>query len=112
MPAGEEITHAYDLSSDYDARLETLMRTWGFRCDCKLCVADKEDSAAVRKKRRELEREANALVEKGEAGRLAAVKAKRLVREIEGTFNEERYRGLPRMALMRIQKWIVEAGKR
>jgi len=112
MPAGEEITYAYDLSSDYDARLETLMRTWGFRCDCKLCVAEKEDSAAVRKKRRELEREANALVEKGEAGRLAAVKAKRLVREIEGTFNEERYRGLPRMALMRIQKWIVEAGKR
>ncbi|PMD34169.1 SET domain-containing protein [Hyaloscypha variabilis F] len=112
IAAGEEITHAYDLSSDYDARMETLMRTWGFRCDCKFCVAEKKDSAAVRKRRRDLEREASALVEKGETGRLAVVKAKRLAREIEGTFDEERYSGLPRMALMRIQKWIVEAGKK
>jgi hypothetical protein len=112
ISAGEEITHAYDLSSDYDARMETLMRAWGFRCDCKLCVAEKKDSAAVRKRRRDLEREAGTLVEKGETGRLAVVKAKRLAKEIEGTFDEERYRGLPRIALMRIQKWIVEAGKR
>jgi len=112
IACGEEITHAYDLSSDYDARMDALMRTWGFKCDCKLCVAEEGDSAAVRKRRTELESEANALVERGETSRLAVVKAKRLVREMEGTFDEERYRDLPRMALVRTQKWIAEAGKR
>ncbi|KAE9379406.1 SET domain-containing protein [Stipitochalara longipes BDJ] len=112
IAAGEEITHAYDMSSDYDARTEALMRTWGFRCDCKMCVAEKGDSAAVRKKRRELELETNALVERGERGRLNIAKAKRLLRDIEGTFDEERYKDLPRTALMRIQKWIAQAGER
>lgn len=113
IAAGEEILHAYDLSSDYDTRMESLMRTWGFSCDCKLCVADKADSEEVRSKRRELEREADALIEKGEgSSRLAVVKARRLVREIEGTFDEERYKGLPKMAVARVQKWISEAGKR
>jgi hypothetical protein len=113
IAAGEEILHAYDLSSDYDTRMESLMRTWGFSCDCKLCVADKADSEEVRSKRKKLEREADALIEKGEgSSRLAVVKARRLVREIEGTFDEERYKGLPRMAVARVQKWISEAGKR
>jgi tetratricopeptide (TPR) repeat protein len=112
IAAGEEILHAYDLSSDYDARVEALMRTWGFSCDCKLCVAEKADSEEVRSKRRELEREADALIEKREGSRLAIVKVRRLMREIEGTFDEERYRELPRMALTRVQRWISEAGKR
>ncbi|KAH8784313.1 hypothetical protein BGZ57DRAFT_925311 [Hyaloscypha finlandica] len=112
IASGEEILHAYDLSSDYDARVEALMRTWGVSCDCKLCVADKADSGEVRSKRRELEREADALIEKREDSRLAIVKARRLMREIDGTFDEERYRMLPRMAVTRVQKWISEAGKR
>jgi hypothetical protein len=90
IASGEEITHAYDLSSDYDARREALMRTWGFKCDCKLCVAEEEDSSAVRKRRRELEHEANVLVERGETSRLAVVKGKRLVKEIEVNFDEAR----------------------
>jgi tetratricopeptide (TPR) repeat protein len=112
IAAGEEILHAYVLSSDYDARVEALMRTWGFSCDCKVCVADKADSEEVRSKRRELESEADALIENRESSRLAVMKARRLMREIEGTFDEERYRGLPRMAVTRVQKWVSEAGKR
>jgi tetratricopeptide (TPR) repeat protein len=115
IAAGEEITHAYDESSDYDARTKALMNTWGFVCRCALCKAEKEDDPAVREKRRELEGEASVLVEREEARgakRLVVLKARRIKRGIEDTYDDERYNGLPRMALMRIQKWLDEATAR
>jgi tetratricopeptide (TPR) repeat protein len=112
---GEEITHSYDESSDYDARTAVLMNTWGFTCTCGLCIAEKADDAALRKKRRELESEANALVERerNQAVKtkiLAIVKGRRLARSITDTYDNERYKGLPRLALLRIEKWLAEAG--
>lgn len=112
ISAGEEIMHAYDASTDYDARMEALLRTWGFECSCALCCAEKEDSPVVRKRRSELERQVDAVIERGDGGRLAFVKAGRLMKEIEGTYDEERYKGLPRMAVVRLKKWMSEAGKR
>ncbi|KUJ15993.1 SET domain-containing protein, partial [Mollisia scopiformis] len=112
IAAGEEITHSYDSSSDYDARSAELMKTWGFTCDCALCTAEKNDSPAVRKKRRELENDANLLVERNApvgAKTLSIVKARRLVKLINDTYDVERYKGLPRLALSRIQKWLNEA---
>jgi len=113
--AGEEIMHSYDESSEYDARTAALMNTWGFTCTCALCNAERADSPALRKKRRELESEANAFVERDEAvgaKRLSIVKARRLVRSINDTYDDERYNGLPRMALLRIEKWLTEATTR
>ena len=112
---GEEITHSYDESSDYDARTAALMNTWGFTCTCALCIAEKADSPAVRKRRQELEREANALVERDaavRANRLSILKARRLARSINDTYDDERFNGLPRMALLRIQNWLAEATTR
>jgi tetratricopeptide (TPR) repeat protein len=113
--AGEEIMHSYDESSDYDARIAALMNTWGFTCTCALCIAEMADSPALRKKRGELESEVNALVERDEvagAKRLSIVKARRLVRSINDTYDDERYNGLPRTALPRIEKWLTEATSR
>jgi tetratricopeptide (TPR) repeat protein len=113
--AGEEIVHSYDESSDYDARTAALINTWGFTCTCALCNAEKADSPALRKKRRELESEASALVARDEAvgaKRLSIVKARRLVRSINDTYDDQRYNGLPRMALLRIEKWLTEATTR
>jgi tetratricopeptide (TPR) repeat protein len=113
--AGEEITHSYDESSDYDARATALMNTWGFTCNCALCIAEKADSPTLRKKRRELESEVNALVERDSAvraKRLSILKARRLARSINDTYDNERYNGLPRMALLRIQKCLTEATTR
>jgi hypothetical protein len=113
--AGEEIVHSYDESRDYDARTAALMNTWGFACTCALCIAEKADIPALRKKRRELESEVNALVERDEAvtaKRLSVVKARRLVKSINDTYDNERYNGLPRMALSRVQKWLTEATSR
>jgi tetratricopeptide (TPR) repeat protein len=113
--AGEEITHRYDESSDYDTRTAALMNTWGFTCTCALCLAENADSPALREQRRELESEANALVETDSAvraKRISILKARRLIRSINDTYDNERYNGLPRMALLRIQKWLAEATTR
>jgi hypothetical protein len=91
------------------------MNTWGFTCTCALCVAEKADGPPLRKKRRELEREADTLVERDVAvggQRLSIVKARRLARSISDTYDEERYNGLPRMALLKIQTWLAEATTR
>ena len=116
ISAGEEITHSYDASSDYDVRgAAALMNTWGFKCTCALCLAEEADGPALRKKRRELEGEAAVLVERETAVGakwLSVVKARRLAKAIDDTHDDERYKGLPRTALLRIQKWLVEATTR
>lgn len=109
IAAGEEITHCYDGTSDYENRRKALVDTWGFECGCKLCVAEKEDSGEKRKKRRDLELEAEALMEKRDAGkRMAVLRARRIVKELEETY-DERYKDLPKLAMARVQKWLDQA---
>ena len=116
IAAGEEIFHAYDESSDYEARQKALMTTWGFECNCALCAVEKADDPAVRKKRLELANEADAFVARepwANAKRLTIVKAKRLARAIDDTYDGERYKGLPRgLATRRIQEWLANATPR
>ncbi|KAI2609504.1 SET domain-containing protein [Hypoxylon fragiforme] len=109
ITAGEEIFHSYDESSDYDDRQSALMITWGFECECALCVVEKADDPAVRKKRRGLVDEVNDFVLREHwtnAKRLTISRARRLVKAIEDTYDEEKYKGLPRMATLRIKEWL------
>ena len=113
--SSEEITHSYDETSDYDERSAALMKTWGFKCNCALCIAEEVDSPALRNKRRELESEANALIDSEAAARakkLYILKVQRLSQSINDTYYDERYKGLPRMALFRIQKWLADSTTR
>lgn len=113
--AGEEIFHSYDESSDYDARKRALMTTWGFECDCSLCVAERVDDPSVRKKRLELANEAEAFVRRErwvDAKRLTIAKAQRLERAINETYNSGRYKDVPRMAVRSIQEWLAKASPR
>ncbi|SMQ54380.1 unnamed protein product [Zymoseptoria tritici ST99CH_3D7] len=115
ITAGSEITHSYDSSSDYDARQEALMKTWGFRCRCELCKADGGDAAEVRKKRRNLEQQALAVVAKehpSSARRTTVLKVERLAKLINETYDDERYKDLPRMALAQIEAWLGQAVRR
>ncbi|KAK4539612.1 hypothetical protein LTR36_010495 [Oleoguttula mirabilis] len=112
IAAGEEITHSYDESADYDARVAALENTWGFTCTCALCGAERADGAEVRKKRRELADEAEVLMARGTAAaasRLTITKVKRLARGMEGSYNGERYKELPRRALTSVQQWLGHA---
>lgn len=109
IDAGEEITLVYDESSDYEARTAALQRTWGFRCNCKLCVAEEADGMDVRKRRRELENQANTFVQRERAsgaGRVAKSRAQRLFRALNETFDDARYQGLPRRALWQVEAWL------
>jgi tetratricopeptide (TPR) repeat protein len=115
IAAGEEIFHAYDESSDYDARQAALMTTWGFECKCRLCKAEAKDSVEVRSKREELRGEADAFVAREHwagAKRLTIVKAQRIAKGIEDTYDKGRYDGLPKMAGRSIQEWLGRASPR
>ncbi|KAF2032819.1 SET domain-containing protein [Setomelanomma holmii] len=115
ISAGEEIFHAYDGSSDYDTRQAALMTTWGFECKCALCKAEKKDSLEVRRKREELRGEADTFVARehwANAKRLTIVKAQRISKGIEETYNADRYKYLPKMAGSSIQEWLGKATSR
>lgn len=112
IKAGEEITHTYDASHDYDERAAALMNTWGFACACKLCAAEKADGPALRKKRKELETDVDRFVSSEKAigaKRLVVLKAKRISKSIEDTYDAQRYKDLPRTAMDGIQQWLAAA---
>ncbi|KAI4676403.1 uncharacterized protein J4E88_007319 [Alternaria novae-zelandiae] len=115
IKAGEEIFHPYDASLDYETRQGFLERTWGFRCQCKLCDAEKEDGKEVRDKRMELVGEADAFIDKtpwAGAKRLQLRKAQGILREMDKTYDEGRWEGLPRRHTEGIRAWLVRASPR
>ncbi|KAI1463417.1 SET domain-containing protein [Daldinia caldariorum] len=115
IAAGEEIFHSYDESGDFDARRAALATTWGFECGCPLCAAEKTDSSAARKKRRDLADDADQFVATEhylDAKRLAVSKAKRLLKAIEDTYDGDKYKDLPRLATRRIQEWLALANQK
>lgn len=115
IKAGEEIFHAYDEASDYEARRASLKTTWGFECKCRLCAAQKKDGEDVRRKREELRGEADAFVARehwANAKRLTIVKAQRIAKGIEETYNADRYKDLPKTAGSSMQDWLAKATPR
>ncbi|EGX90126.1 TPR domain protein [Cordyceps militaris CM01] len=110
--AGEEIFHAYDENADYDARQAALRKTWGFACTCALCAAEAHDPDEVRAKRRALAREAAEFAQSTDpsgARGIALAKGKRLRRALEDTYDEKRFKGLPRLATRGIDQWLAIA---
>jgi tetratricopeptide (TPR) repeat protein len=115
ITAGEELFNSYDGSSDYDTRKTALMTTWGFECNCALCIAEKADDPTVRKKRQELANDADVFVARepwANAKRLTISKAQRLARAIDDTYDGERYKSVPRVAAQGIQGWLARASPR
>ncbi|KHN95822.1 TPR domain-containing protein [Metarhizium album ARSEF 1941] len=112
IAAGEEITHSYDESSDYDARTAAIQKTWGFKCHCELCGAEEADGPDLRRRRLELEDQANSFLQRENpsgASRMAINKAKRLQQSLNYTYNDKRYQGLPRRALSGLEQWLKTA---
>ncbi|KAI5457849.1 TPR domain-containing protein [Mariannaea sp. PMI_226] len=110
--AGEEITQAYDESSDYDTRATLIRKTWDFKCQCALCVAEEADGPALRKTRQDLEEKANTFAQTEKATgatKLLVNKAKRLRQGLNDSYDKRRYEGLPRRALAGIDAWLKEA---
>jgi len=115
IKAGDEIFHAYDTTSDYDARRNSLLTTWGFECKCDLCQAQSKDSEEVRRKREELRGEADAFLARehwANAKRLTIVKAQKILKGIEETYDADRYKDLPKTAGNGIGEWLAKASPR
>ncbi|KAF1831274.1 SET domain-containing protein [Decorospora gaudefroyi] len=115
IKTGDEIFHAYDETLDYDARQKALLTTWGFECKCGLCAAEKADGKPVRDSRMELADEADAFVDKtpwAGAKRLGIRKAQRLAKAIDETYDQERWKDLPRKHGEGIRAWLLKASPR
>lgn len=113
IPAGAELFHSYDSSVDFAARQAKLKLTWGFECKCELCEAERADEPSVRERRMELAGEADAFLERegktaGKGGRVVIAKAKRIKKLIDETYDEKRYKNLPRLAGAGIRQWLGE----
>jgi hypothetical protein len=113
IKAGDEVIHSYvQVDSDFEGRRKSLLEVWGFVCDCGLCVAEMGDEESVREKRRRLEREAEALMDEKGGSRLAVVKIRKLVKDIEGTYTGKRWEGIPRLAVDRLKERMEKVVKR
>ncbi|KAF5574101.1 n-lysine methyltransferase SMYD2 [Fusarium pseudoanthophilum] len=109
IAAGEEITHSYEDSSDYEARKVNIRKTWKFECRCQLCLVEGAESEEVRERRRQAEEKANSFAEANSpygASRIMLRKARMLRRTLDETYNEKSYKGLPRRALAAIDEWL------
>ncbi|MBE3047145.1 SET domain-containing protein-lysine N-methyltransferase, partial [Candidatus Bathyarchaeota archaeon] len=112
---GEEILHNYIEAVDHDERQSVLMSTWGFNCECELCKAEQADSADVWRRRRELAGEADEFVVKEScvgATKATVARARKLERAIGETYDEKRFKGLPRVGTNRIREWLAQATPR
>ncbi|KAJ4127710.1 hypothetical protein NW768_007982 [Fusarium equiseti] len=109
IAAGEEITHAYDESSDYETRKAAIQKTWKFECRCPLCLVEENESDDVRQRRRQAEEKARQFVETNNpvaASKVLVGKAKVLRRALIETYDGERYRELPGRSLGGIDEWL------
>ncbi|SCO76078.1 uncharacterized protein FRV6_00290 [Fusarium oxysporum] len=115
IAAGEEITHSYDESSDYEARKANIRRTWNFECCCQLCLVEGAESKDVRQRRWQAEEKANNFAEANNpyvASRIMVRRAKMLRQTLNETYDEKSYKGLPRRALAVIEEWLRIASTR
>jgi tetratricopeptide (TPR) repeat protein len=109
IAGGEEITHSYENSSDYESRKANIRKTWNFECRCQLCLVEGEESEDVRERRRQAEGKVNSFVEANSpyrASRIMVGKAKMVRRTLNDTYDEKSYQGLPRRALAGVEEWL------
>ncbi|KAF4342173.1 n-lysine methyltransferase SMYD2 [Fusarium beomiforme] len=115
ITAGEEITHSYDESSDYETRKANTQRTWNFVCRCQLCVVEGAESEDIRLKRGQAEEKASNFAKTNDpygASGIMVRRGKMLRQALNETYDEKKYRGLPRRGLSMIDEWLRLAGAR
>jgi SET domain-containing protein len=115
IQAGEEITHSYDESSDYELRKTTIRRSWDFECRCQLCVVEEAESEDLRRRRIKAESKANEFAQNNNpvgASGIVVRRAKMLRQALNETYDVKKYKGLPRRGLSVIDEWLQVARSR
>lgn len=116
IKAGEEISLSYlILNHSYMERQQRLY-FYGIDCDCPLCDFEKFMPPQVLSKRAKLVGEVNQFLSTNGTGApstfpAATIKsAETLMTQLEETYPEARYRHLPRLACVRLARWLCLVG--
>lgn len=116
IKAGEEISLSYLVPEhSYQERRKRLSH-YGFECDCPLCEVEKSVPAQVLSKRATLVDEINQLLSTNGTGApskppaVVIQNAQQLMTQLEETYPEAQYRRLPRLACVRLARWLCLVG--
>jgi tetratricopeptide (TPR) repeat protein len=113
---GQEVTMSYrSRDFDYVENQQRLQKTWKFKCDCTMCAADAQTSAADRRQRQGLIKEMTAFVEEHEpsfqynSDKAAIAAAEKLYAKLDATYDNKAFKNVPRPALAELVKWLCGA---
>lgn len=120
IAAGEELTNQYAAPDiDIAARQEEYRMSWGFDCDCELCVIDGNVNEHTRNERlRQFERLRDMVMKLSGDGSPTITSLKKIgraLRELEALYlptkegKEDSYATLPRLALVHPTLFLTEA---
>ncbi|CAK4021026.1 TPR domain-containing [Lecanosticta acicola] len=112
----EELTFRYkNPSFDNDQFQKDLQESWKFRCVCALCTAEAATAVSQRKKRSETAGDVQKFLETNdfesfdETPEAAIMKAEKLRLKMAKLYDEEHFKGLPRLALQDLDLWLCMA---
>lgn len=110
---GEEILTRYTAGkADFDKR-DAALKTWGFRCDCKLCHAD--IFCAETERRKHLLEEIDDLLQQHPIMMAVSEPAETvdkfedLLSRLEQTYSESLYNDLPKLGLVKLHRYLAFA---
>lgn len=116
IKAGEEISLNYLIPNHSYLERKERLYSYGIECDCPLCEVEKFIPAQVLSKRATLVDEINQFLstngtEAPSTLPAAAIKsAEQLMTQLEETYPEARYQHLPRLACVRLARWLCLVG--
>ncbi|KJX98290.1 TPR domain-containing protein [Zymoseptoria brevis] len=113
----EEILQRYKNETDnYDEFQKTVQQSWGFKCKCRLCVAESKTSGQQRKHRVGLLIKAKEFLVDNDLDRTTApakamvTQAEKLWKRIDQSYDDKHFvHGLPRLGLHDLAHWLCMA---
>ena len=114
IPKDTEIFMRYKVSDGDHAEMQQSLRHWKFDCFCPVCVAESATPTHLHGRRvkalreEKMLRENNPLRNTSPNANLVA-RAERLLAEIESTYDERLFNGLPRAGLIDLSLWVCMA---
>lgn len=117
IAAGEEILTSYQPAAMVFPERREKFKLWGFKCDCPLCLIERQLPASAFTDRGRVEKEAKAFIAANPrwhangtqpVSAATLTEAKDILRRLEATY--DKYDTLPRMGCVDIDFWLMQAG--
>ena len=85
IPADTELTFWYNIPTGESSQMQKGLETWGFQCDCAICIDSKDTAKNLSKKRNNFLKDLEAILS---ANNIDTAKAERLVASIDKTYKK------------------------